>query len=203
MTTDRPGDSPAVVFRRAMLVTVLMLLGIVAGYAAEWWLSVRPDRPFGHTPLGHWTGWAGFGITLLVFGYSIRKRHGPKPGWPKRWFTVHMAAGVAGPLLVLVHSGTHWHAVVPILALVTMIIIVVSGIIGQAVHALAVSTAHEARHAWKDAGLSDVEIEERVRVQEARERRFRAWQYCHAPLTITFLVLAVLHIAGALYLGGP
>jgi hypothetical protein len=56
-----------------------------------------------------------------------------------------MVAGVIGPLLILLHSGAHMHALVPILALATMSILVVSGIIGQGVRYLALRTLNDRR----------------------------------------------------------
>ena len=56
-----------------------------------------------------------------------------------------MIFGVLGPLVVLVHSGTHFHALVPIAAMLTMGVVVVSGIVGQALHYLAFREVNDHR----------------------------------------------------------
>jgi len=187
--------------RRAVIVSLLIVVTVAVGFLAEVALTGRSDRPFGHTTAGHITGWVGFAVTLLVFGYSICKRWGRKP-WPRRWFLVHQGAGTVGPVLLLVHSGAHVHAIVPVLALFTLWIILISGIVGQALHYYAFRTLHERRQGWLDAGVPEAEVDRRMRTEEAIEHRFRWWQYAHAPLTITFLILTALHVCGAMYFGG-
>ena len=56
-----------------------------------------------------------------------------------------MVTGVVGPLLIFLHSGAHYHALVPILAMLSMVIVVVSGIVGQAVHAFSLRALNDQR----------------------------------------------------------
>lgn len=188
--------------RRTILLAALALAAIAGSFALEQMLSLRPDRPFGHTHPGHVTGWIGLGLILLVFVYSYRKRSAPPQRWPKGWFRVHMAAGVAGPMLILVHAGNHFHALVPILAMLAMGLVVLNGIIGQAVHYMVLRTLQVQRRELTDQGLSDDEIDARLHTMASQEKVFRFWQYLHAPLTVTFLVLTLLHVGSALYFGG-
>ncbi len=188
--------------RRTVLVGVILFLAVGGAFLIELLLSMRSERLFGHTQQGHLAGWAGLALILLVFVYSYRKRYGPKPGWPRGWFRVHMVAGVLGPILILIHSGAHFHALVPSLALLALVLVVLSGIIGQAVHYLALRTLHGKRHELLDQGLPEEDIEDRLRTLAAQEEAFRVWQYIHAPMTFIFLTLVVLHVGGALYFGG-
>ncbi len=188
--------------RRASLVSVLVSLAVGGAFALEQLLTARPDRPFGHTQGGHLTGWVGLGVVLLVFVYSFRKRSAPERRWPKGWFRVHMAAGVLGPSLILIHAGNHFHALVPVLALLALGLVVLSGITGQAVHYMVLRTLHDRRRELARQGLSEDEIDARLHTMAAQEKVFRFWQYLHAPVTVTFLVLTLLHIGGALYFGG-
>lgn len=188
--------------RRAILVSVLVGIAIGGAFALEQLLTARPDRPFGHTHAGHLTGWVGLGVILLGFGYSFRKRSAPERHWPKGWFRVHMVAGVLGPLLILVHAGNHFHALVPVLALLTMGLVVLSGITGQAVHYMVLRTLHDQRRELAQQGLSEEEIDARLHTMAAQEKVFRFWQYLHTPVTITFLLLTLLHVGGALFFGG-
>jgi len=188
--------------RRTILVAAFVLTTIAGAFTLEQVLSLRPDRPFGHTHMGHLAGWVGLGVIVLVFGYSFRKRSAPERRWPKGWLRVHTIAGVVGPVLILVHAGNHFHALVPILAMLALGLVVLSGITGQAIHYLILRTLQGRRRELAQQGLSKDEINARLHAMAAQEKAFRFWQYLHAPVTVTFLVLVLLHIGGALYFGG-
>jgi len=147
-------------------------------------------------------GWLGLGITLLVFVYPIKKRASQNRRWPRGWFRVHMVAGMMGPLVILLHSGAHLHALVPLLALTAMAVVTVSGIVGQGIHYLALRTLNDRRRQLHDQGLSADEIDLRLHGMAAQEKAFRLWQSIHAPMTLMFLVLTALHVVGAIYFGG-
>jgi hypothetical protein len=147
-------------------------------------------------------GWIGLGVTLLVFVYPIKKRLNQNNRWPRGWFQVHMLAGVIGPLLILLHSGAHVHALVPLIALAAMIVVVVSGIVGQSVHYLALRTLNDRRRELHGEGLGSDEIDLCLHRMAAQEEAFRLWQSIHAPMTLMFLVLTAMHVIGALYFGG-
>ncbi|HNA87636.1 MAG TPA: hypothetical protein PLB04_18835, partial [Nitrospira sp.] len=116
---------------RLLAVMTVSVAAMLSALAFEALLSLDKVTPFGHTGYGHGVGWAGLAITLLVFVYPIRKRVNPSHRWPRGWFRVHMVTGVLGPLLIFIHSGAHYHAIVPILAMGSMVIVVVSGVVGQ------------------------------------------------------------------------
>jgi hypothetical protein len=121
-----------VLSRRLAIILVSVAAAVVAAWMMEAILSIGKPSPFAHTKQGHLMGWIGLGTTLLVFVYPIKKRMSRNRRWPRDWFRVHLIAGVMGPLCILLHSGAHLHAVVPSLALMTMAVVVVSGIVGRA-----------------------------------------------------------------------
>ena len=147
-------------------------------------------------------GMAWFGTTLLVFVYPMKKRIGRNRRWPRHWFRVHLVAGVKGPLLILFHSGAHLHALVSSLALAAMALVVVSGIAGQGIHYLVLRTLNDRRRLLHDQGLNADEVESHLHRMAAQEEAFRLWQSIHAPMTLMFLALTVLHVLGAIYFGG-
>lgn len=189
-------------FRRLLTILFLIIAAIAAAFLLEIFLSVGSPSLFAHTGHGHLMGWAGLGATLLVLFYPIKKRMSRNRRWPHSWFQVHMVAGVVGPLLILLHSGAHMHAIVPILALATMSIVVVSGIIGQGVHYAALRALNDRRRQLHEQGLGDEEIDWRLREMAAQEQAFRVWQSIHGPMTVMFLVLTAMHVVGALYFDG-
>lgn len=188
--------------RRFLIVLACAAAAVAAGFSIEALLSHRSGWPFGHTRAGHVAGWAGFALTLSVFGYSVKKRSGSRTAWPKGWFLVHQAMGIAGPSLILIHSGSHLHALVPLLALLAMGVTVVSGVVGVVVHRKALSLMKSRRAEFLGQGLSPDEVEDRLYDLAAAEKAFRTWRIIHVPMSVIFLVLTILHIVGALYFGG-
>ena len=188
--------------RRIRLVIWLIVIAMTGAWVTEVLLSPTPAQPFGHTQMAHIVGWVGFGMIALTFVYPIKRRLHPNEVWPKVWFDVHQALGIAGPLLILVHSGVHYHALVPVLALIAMILVVFSGITGQAIHYLAFQTLNKQRHELADQGLSEEMVKTRLHELAMQEESLRWWRCFHGPLTFTFVVLTLLHIGGALYFGG-
>ncbi|CAL1239906.1 hypothetical protein [Candidatus Methylocalor cossyra] len=188
--------------KRFLAVLGLTVAAVLASWSLEALLGLSRGWPFGHTQAGHLVGWVGLVMILLTFGYPVRKRRGPKAAWPKGWFLVHQLAGIFGPLLILVHSGAHFHAWVPILAMLAMGVVAVSGVIGVAVHRRARRMLGQERRRLLGEGLSPAEVEGRVFDLASAEEAFRVWQIIHAPMVVLFLALALAHVLGAWYFGG-
>ncbi len=165
-------------------------------------MSTTPSRPFGHTQMAHLVGWLGLGFIGLTFVYPLKRWWHPNQVWPKRWFHVHMVSGVLGPLIIFVHAGAHFHAWVPILALGTMVLVVMSGIVGQALHYWAFRMLYERRHQLAFEGMTEDAIEARLHDLALQEEALRWWRCLHRPLTWSFVSLALLHIGGTLFFGG-
>ena len=188
--------------RRSLLLLAGTSLFILAAFGIEWNLSLTSGRPFGHTQSGHVVGWVGFACIVLTCVYPIKKRSRRHPGWPKRWFQAHMIFGVFGPLVIVVHSGAHFHALVPIAAMFAMAIVVLSGVVGQVLHYLAFREVNDYRRELAAQGLSETDIESQIHSLAHREEALRLWQCIHGPVTAIFVVLTLMHIGAALYFGG-
>ena len=113
-----------------------------------------------------------------------------------------MIFGVLGPFVILVHSGTHLHAVVPIAAMFAMGVVVLSGVVGQMLHYLAFREVNDRRRELTEQGLSETDIEAQIHSLIHQEEVLRLWQCIHGPVTAIFVVLALMHIGAALYFGG-
>jgi len=83
--------------------------------------------------VGYWIGVVGSVMMLLLFSYPLRKYFRFAHGWGniKGWFMLHMILGVAGPLLILLHSTFRIGSLNAGVALYSMIIVAVSGVIGR------------------------------------------------------------------------
>jgi hypothetical protein len=88
------------------------------------------------TGIGYWLGIAGGSMMLLLLFYPIRKRVRALGflGKTKYWFQLHMALGVAGPILILFHCNFRLGSVNSTMALVCTLTVAVSGLIGRFVH---------------------------------------------------------------------
>lgn len=188
--------------KRFFRVISAIVLLIALGWLVEWLLSVRSGVLFGHSQSGHIVGWMGFAFTMMVFGYSVKKRQPNQSAWPAGWFWLHQVAGVIGPFLIVIHAGVHFHAWVPILALLAMLIVTASGVVGVAVHRKAVGLLKNQRQKLLAEGLSPQAVEDTLFALAAEEKSFRVWQMIHVPMVSLFLVLATAHILGAFYFGG-
>ena len=71
-----------------------------------------------------WVGrYLGIAGTLLIIGslyYSLRKRKYIQTGDPKTLLTLHEFSAWLGSLMVLIHAGIHFNAILPWLATVAM-----------------------------------------------------------------------------------
>jgi hypothetical protein len=74
---------------------------------------------------------------LLLFIYPMRKHFAFARNWGrvKWWFLVHMLLGVGGPLLILLHSTFRIGSLNAGVALYSMIIVALSGVIGRFIYA--------------------------------------------------------------------
>ncbi|HUO81198.1 MAG TPA: hypothetical protein VMU00_13735 [Steroidobacteraceae bacterium] len=97
------------------------------------WLS-----PLGHylTPrsgLGYALGIVGGSLMLALLIYPARKRLPSLSllGSNKAWFRIHMVFGVAGPICILYHCCYHLGATNSNVALVSMLVVASSGLVGR------------------------------------------------------------------------
>ena len=87
--------------------------------------------------VGYWLGVAGGSMMLLLFSYPLRKhfRFARNWGHVKGWFLVHMLLGVGGPLLILLHSTFRIGSLNAGVALFSMCIVALSGVVGRFLYA--------------------------------------------------------------------
>jgi len=128
--TEASADGPKKVRRRfgeAGLYVALVLLVLGAWQFSELGLFTSKDD------LGYWLGVAGGTMMLTLFLYPMRKhmRIMQRVGPLKYWFLLHMVFGIAGPLLILVHSTFKIGSMNAAIALTCMIVVALSGIVGR------------------------------------------------------------------------
>ena len=106
----------------------LSLIAIGLGWLARDKGLVAP----GHG-LGYWLGIVGTSMMLLLLLYPLRKRTRVLRflGSTTHWYRTHIIFGLLGPILVLYHSNFHLGSFNSQFALFSMLLVAVSGIIGQ------------------------------------------------------------------------
>jgi hypothetical protein len=83
--------------------------------------------------LGYWLGLIGGVMMLLAFFYTAFKYMAAlrTRAVMKHWLTIHIFFGVTGPVLVLIHSTFRIGSLNGGIALVSMLLVLVSGIMGR------------------------------------------------------------------------
>jgi hypothetical protein len=145
-----------------------------------------------------WVGrYLGIPGTLLIIGslvYSLRKRKVITTGNPKTLLTLHEIGTWLGSLMVLVHAGIHFNAILPWLATVAMGVNVISGMVGKLLLGRSREHVLGQRDHYQLRGLSKVEVERAVFWDAVTLDTMAKWRKVHIPIFIVFAVLALGHI---------
>lgn len=83
--------------------------------------------------LGYWLGIVGGSLMLLLLFYPAGKKSQlmQRLGLVKHWFAIHMIFGLVGPALVLYHCNFSVDAMNSKVALYSMLVVAISGVIGK------------------------------------------------------------------------
>jgi hypothetical protein len=87
--------------------------------------------------IGYWLGIVGASLMAVLLLYPLRKRlrfMGPF-GATRHWFRMHMVFGVLGPVLILFHSNFSFGSLNSNVALICMLLVAGSGLVGRYIHA--------------------------------------------------------------------
>jgi hypothetical protein len=126
-----------------------------------------------------WVGrWLGIPGTLLIIGstaYSLRKRKLIRSGHPAKLLRWHEGLAWLGSLLVLVHAGVHFNAILGWLAVWAMLM-------------------EEARQRMRARGLPEADLEDQLYWDSLTFDAVKQWRVVHFPITLAFAVLATAHI---------
>ena len=145
-----------------------------------------------------WVGrYLGIPGTLLIIGslyYSARKRKWVTTGNPKSLLAMHEFGTWLGSLMVLIHAGIHFNAILPWLATVAMGVNVISGMVGKMLLGQSRQHVQGERERFQLRGLSKTEVEQAVFWDAVALGAMAQWRKVHIPIFIVFAVLALGHI---------
>jgi hypothetical protein len=111
--------------------TAVVTFVLACGACAPLARYITPQRG-----VGYWLGIIGGSLMILLLLYSARKRV-PWLGWMgsiPAWFEFHMVLGVVGPILILFHSNFRLGATNSNVALICMLLVAGSGVIGRYIY---------------------------------------------------------------------
>jgi hypothetical protein len=144
--------------------------------------------------LGRYLGIPGVLLIAGSFAFSLRKRKLIARGHPARLLTLHERMAWSGCLLVLVHAGIHFNAILGWLAVCALLVNVGSGLTGKYLLQrsrlrLAATSEYLSRQ-----GLSRRELEDHMYWDSLTFDVIKQWRAVHYPVTLALSVLAIAHI---------
>jgi len=175
--------------RKVLPFVILYLALIVSAALIHFYL---------HSSGFKWTlrylGIIGSALIIISFIYSLRKRKIIDFGKPKSLLNLHEVLAWTGSLLILLHSGFEFDAVIPRMAAFAMLIVVASGVTGKYLLKQARESIKHKREELKVKNLSDEEIDRELFALSLIADKMQMWRTVHIPLTVIFAAFALLHI---------
>ena len=108
----------------------------------------------------------------------------------------------AGSLLVLVHAGIHFNAILAWLAVWAMLINIASGLTGKYLLQRSRKRMDEARARLQSQGLTPEQLAELGYWDSLTFDAVRQWRVVHVPISLAFGVLALAHIVSVFIFWG-
>ena len=149
---------------------------------------------FGIGFIGRHLGPVGVGFIALSFIYSLRKKKLFTWGSLKNYLKLHEAATWLGSLLILVHAGIHFNALIPWLATGAMLINIASGFTGRYLLGKSREELEKKREALSEQGHSENEIDIELMWESLSVKVMQKWRSVHQPITGLFAGLTAFHI---------
>ncbi len=128
-----PQDTPAAPRRARGSRNDLYLYALLTAMVAGAWGFTRLGLYTSKSDVAYWMGVAGGVGMLLLLSYPMRKhlRFMRGMGKANHWFVGHMVLGVAGPMLILLHSTFQIGSLNAGVAFYSMVVVALSGVVGR------------------------------------------------------------------------
>lgn len=178
----------SVLIQKTLPLTVSYLLLIIAAISLDYLFHVA------HLSLiGRYMGFVGTTFLVFSFGYSARKKKLVRSGTLKFFLKLHCKAGWIGTLLILLHSGIHFNAVLPWAATALMLVVTGSGHIGQY---LLKKVRDEVKMKMKQLGVQDIDddLERQQYWDTLTVKTLEKWRSVHMPMVSVLMALTLIHI---------
>jgi hypothetical protein len=171
---------PFFVSLTALTATAIMLDVLLHLLKVEW--------------VGRYLGIPGTLLILISMGYSLRKRKLIETGKPVVLLRWHERLAWLGSLLVLVHAGIHFNALLGWLAIGAMLINVGSGLTGKFLLERSRRRLDAIRRQTREQGLTVLQQSEQLYWDSLTFDVVKQWRVVHLPISLAFAVLATAHL---------
>ena len=152
--------------------------------------------------VGRYLGIPGLFLIIASFAYSLSKRKVITVSKPAALLRLHERMAWTGSLLILVHAGVHFNAILPWLAIWAMLVTIASGLTGKFLLQRARKRLDDTARQIRAQGLSPAETEDRLYWDSLTFDVIRKWRAVHYPITLAFAVLATAHLFSIFYFWG-
>ncbi len=151
--------------------------------------------------IGRYLGITGTVVIIVSFIYSLRKRKIIESGSPKQLLLLHEYLAWAGSVMLLVHAGIHFNALIPWLAVLMLLVAVASGLIGKFILKKASDSLKERRQEIMNTGLSKEDTDKKLFFDSITVDLMKKWRVVHLPITLLLAILALMHILTVIMFG--
>lgn len=148
--------------------------------------------------LGRYLGLTGTILIIFSFVYSLQKRKLINIGPPKFLLQIHEILAWIGSLMLMVHGGIHFNALLPWLAIFLLIVAVASGFVGKFLLNIAKTALATKKQELLKTGMSAKEVEEKLYRDSIMVDLMKKWRSVHIPITLALGLLSLLHIISIL-----
>lgn len=179
--------------RDAITNLALFLLVVLGAVALDGVLHL-----LGHPEWGRLLGYWGTGLIVVSFLYSARKRKIITFGRAPFFLRLHEFLAWLGSMMVLVHGGIHFNALLPWMALIAMLVAVCSGLTGKFLLKRSKAIVAERRKKLLEASVTKEALEDQLYWDSLVVGLMQKWRKVHMPITTTFGILVLLHVASVM-----
>ena len=144
--------------------------------------------------IGRYLGYVGTGLILFSFLYSLRKRKVIETGSPKTYLRMHEYMAWSGSILILVHAGIHFNALLPWLATLLLLVNVASGLVGKFLLKKASDDLQASRQEMLLTGMGSEEVEKHLHFEAIIVNGMKKWRVIHLPIALLLGIASLLHI---------
>jgi hypothetical protein len=144
--------------------------------------------------VGRYLGYVGTCIILFSFVYSLRKRKILELGSPKDLLKLHEYLAWIGSVMILVHAGIHFNALLPWLAILMLLVNVASGLVGKFLLKRASDSLKERKQFLLQSGVNKEDVEKKLFFDSITVDAMKKWRSVHLPVTAILAILSLLHI---------
>jgi hypothetical protein len=113
---------------------------------------------------------------------------------PAMLLRLHQTGGWLGALLITIHAGIHFNAILPWLALALMLFDVASGLAGGFLFHRERLHLEESKAALLDRGLPPAAVERKLFWDALTLDLTKKWRMAHSAIAVAFALFALAHI---------